>query len=168
MNIIKKIKQLIKDIRRFLIIGYARNCYKRMVDRAEKLNKEDGDNYYVCIDPTNPNRIIVFNRREFRLFRRRFNALQIRLSEYLLKETRKIVEVREDGSKVVKITREKMVAKINKSTMVDIYNGCFYSTRLKRDSTPENVEMRRLAYIQWVLDLNDKPKDKKRKKKNRK
>lgn len=165
MNIIKKIKQLIKDIRRFFIIRYARNCYKRMVDRAEKLNKEDGDNYYVCIDPTNPNRITVFNRREFRLFRRRFNDLQIRLSEYLLKETREIVEEREDGSKVVKITREKMVAKINTSTMVDIYNGCFYSTRLKRDSTPEDTEMRRLAYIQWVLDLNDKPKDKKKKRK---
>jgi len=161
MNIIKK-------IRRFLIIRYARNCYKRMVDRADRLNKADNQNYYVCIDPTNENRITVFNRQEFRYFRRKFNDFQIRISEFLLKETREVVETKEDGSKVVKVTREKIVAQINKSTMVDIYNGCFYSTRLKRDSTPEDIEMRRLAYIQWVLDLNDKPKDKKRKKKNRK
>jgi len=165
MNIIKKIKQLIKDIRRFFIIRYARNCYKRMVDRAEKLHEIDNQNYYVCIDPTNSNRITAFNRHEFRTFRRRFNDMQIRLSEYLLKETREVVEERADGSKVVKITREKMAAKINTSTMVDIYNGCFYSTRLKRDSTAEDIELRRLAYIQWVLDLNDKPNDKKKKRK---
>ena len=160
--------KIIKKIRRYLTIRYARNCYKRMVDRADRLNKEDGKNYYVCIDPTNENRITVFNRQEFRYFRRSFNDLQIRISEYLLKETREVVETKEDGTKVVKITKEKVTPKINKSTMVDIYNGCFYSTRLKRDSTQDNIEMKRLAYIQWVLDLSEQPKKKRNKKKNKK
>lgn len=157
--------KIIKKIRRYLTIRYARNCYKRMVERADRYNKEDGQAYYVCIDPTDGSRITVFNRQQFRKFRRRFNDFQIRLSEYMLKETREVVETKDDGSKVVKVTREKMVAKINTSTMVDIYNGCFYSTRLRRDFTPEEIELRRLAYIQWVLDLSEQPKKKKGKKK---
>ena len=156
--------EIIKKIRRYLTIRYARNCYRRMVERADALNKEDNQTYYVCIDPTNQERITVFNRREFRSFRRRFNDMQIRLSQYIIKETRQIVKERPDGTQVVRVTREKMAAKINTSTMVDIYDGCFYSTRLKRDSTPEDIELRRLAYIQWVIDISEQPKRKKNRK----
>lgn len=158
MNIIKK-------IRRYLTIRYARNCYERMVNKADALFLRDHENYYVCIDPTNKGRVTVFNRREFRTYRRRFNDMQIRLSQYIIKETRQVVKERPDGTQIVRVTRENITPKINTSTMVDIKNGCFYHTRLKSDSTPENIEMKRLAYIQYVLDLSEKQKNKK---KNRK
>ena len=128
-------RELIRRIRRYFAVAFARRQYKRAKDAADKAYAATKTHWHVVIDPFG-NALKVIDRRMFRDFKRRYEDIAIRT-------------LVRNGSKYTVET---------KTTMDDVKNGAFYSTSL---TDPIDIEARRRAYIDWVVSLSEKKGEKK-------
>jgi hypothetical protein len=133
-------KKLIKKIRLFFVVAFARRQYKMAKKTADEAKKKLGTNHYVVINPFDDNNLQVIDRKAFRWFKRKYVDAAIRTL------------VRRNTNGNVFYTVEA------KSTMEDVRNGAFYSTAF---TDPIDIEARRQAYINWVVELSEKKGDKK-------
>jgi hypothetical protein len=123
-------RELIRRIRRYFAVAFARRQYKRAKDAADKAYAATNTHWHVVIDPFG-NALKVIDRKMFRDFKRRYEDIAIRT-------------LVRNGSKYTVET---------KTTMDDVKNGAFYSTSL---TDPIDIEARRRAYIDWVVNLSEK------------
>lgn len=123
-------KRLIKRIRLFLVVAFARRQYRRAKEAADKAHAETHTHWHVVIDPFG-NALKVIDRKMFRDFKRRYQDTAIRTL------------VRRGARYTVKTN----------TTMTDVLNGAFYSTAI---ADPIEIEARRRAYIDWVVGLSEK------------
>lgn len=131
-------------LRRYIIIKTAESYYNRMMEGCNELYKKTKQHHYIIIDPIKGNRITITNRGNFRATKRVINDSGARNA------------VRYGQGHV------------STDTMLDVHDGCFYSSLLKADldklmRNPEeneraikhltnDIEARRRAYIKWTLD----------------
>lgn len=122
-------RHLIKKIRRFFVVAFARRNYDKSAKLANELCRQNKCHYYVVIDPFFGKSLMVLFRGEFRAIKRKYNDSMI----HSFVRTGRLF--------------------LNKSTMYDVQDGCFYSTLL---DDADEIEMRRQAYIEWVVELSEK------------
>lgn len=131
-------------LRRYIIIKTAENYYNNMMRDCNDLYKKTKQHHYIIVDPISGNKITITNRQHHRAVKRAINDSSIRLSVH-------------SGELA-----------LSKETMLDIHEGCFYSSLLqsKLDKLlrhPEenrqairhlsnDIEARRRAYIKWTLE----------------
>lgn len=155
MKVFKKIKEIIAKIRRYFVVKAAESYYKRMAQQCRELYKESRLHHYIVIDPMYGGKIVIINRANFRAIKRAIN---------------------DSGSRMLGIYGE---GTFTHDTMWEVQNGSFFSTLLETQlNNPKalesekrkirtDIEARRRAYINWVLEHSDKPKEKSRRKKRR-
>ena len=123
-------RKLIRKIRMYLVVAYARRQYKRAKKQADEARLKSNHHWHVVIDPFGES-LKVIDRNMFRDFKRRYQDVAIRT-------------LVRNGSKYTVET---------KTTMVDVLNGAFYSTAI---TDHIELEARRRAYIDWVVQLSEK------------
>lgn len=126
MKIWKWILAKITNIRKFFIVHFAVRCYNSAVKYADAMSELYHNRaYYVVVNP-DTNKLCIISRKDFRNIRRKINTLAIHSG----------------------------LGEINHDTMEDLKRGCFYHTRLREtESFANEKELRRLAYINYVLEL---------------
>lgn len=124
-------RKLIRRIRNFFVVAYARRQYKRAKEIADNAYAESRTHHHVVIDPFNDRRLVVINRTMFRYFKRRYQDAAIRTF------------VRRGSKYTVVATTD----------MEQMKAGAFYSTSL---TDRIDIEARRRAYIDWVVKLSEK------------
>lgn len=135
---------IFKRIRDFFTVAYARRQYYKAKRVADEQAAKTGKTWYVCLSPFDNRKLQVIDRKAFRKFK----------SKYV-------------DSVVRAYTKAGLIIsydKISPTTMEDVKRGCFYSTAI---TDAKETELRRKAFIQWVLDLSRKSKRKKGKKNHR-
>lgn len=150
-----KIKEIIRRIRRYFIIKSAESYYKRMADKCRELYKETNLHHYIVIDQIYGGKIVITNRKNFRAIKRAIN---------------------DSGSRMLGIYGE---GSFTHDTMWEVHKGSFFSTLLEQQLNDprtfesekrkirNDIEARRRAYVQWVLEHADRPKENLRRKKRR-
>jgi hypothetical protein len=127
-------KRLIRRIRLYFTVAFARRMYARTKDKADKLREETHTHWHVVLDPYNDRQLQIIDRSRFRDFKRRYQDAAIRSLE------------RKYGNKYT-VTTQAL------TTMDDMKRGAFYSTSF---TDPTDIEARRQAYIDWVVKLSEK------------
>ena len=122
---------IIKRLRRYFTVAFARRMYSRTKKQADKLREETHTHWHAVLDPYDDKLLRIIDRSRFRDFKRRYQDTAIRT-------------LVRNGSKYTVIAT---------STMDDVKKGAFYSTSL---TDPIDIEARRQAYIDWVVKLSDK------------
>src|SRR5574344_367225 len=162
------LRKIFREIREYFIIAYAKNRYDKAVKLADELYKKNNKAYYVVIDPYTKKKIVVLSKDSFRRLKRKTTTEYVRVGVILDRLIQKQEMIKKSGHAdknvlgIIKQFREHRkdldtsidVAK--NQNMTDLYNGCFYSTRLLKESSAADIEARRLVYIQWVLDVSRK------------
>lgn len=121
--------KLIRKIRRFFVVSFARRSYNKAVKLANEFRENNKKHYFVVIDPFFGKSLKVLDRNAFRAIKREYNDAMI----HSFVRTGRLF--------------------LNESTMIDVQQGCFYSTMLDDE---QDIEMRRKAYIEWVIGLGEK------------
>ena len=127
------LKRIIARIREFFTVAFARRQYYKAKAVADKQSAKDGKAWYVCLSPFDDKRLQVIDRKAFRRFKSRYVDSVIRA-----------------------YTRAGLIISVDHitpTTMEDVKRGCFYSTAL---TNANEIEMRRKAFVEWVLDLSKK------------
>lgn len=128
-------KKLIAKIRRFFTVAFARRQYNKARKAADEMHAKIGGDFYAVISPFSDKELKILNRSAFRNFKRNYVDGVIRA-----------------------YTRAGFAISANRispTTMEDVKKGCFYSTKLYDTN---EIEMRRKAFIEWVIDLSEKKK----------
>lgn len=128
-------KKLIAKIRNFFTVAFARRQYYKAKQVADKQAAKTGKAWYVCLSPFDDKKLRVIDRKAFRRFKSRYIDSVIRA-----------------------YTRAGLIISVDKispTTMEDVKRGCFYSTAI---TDAKEIELRRKAFIEWVLDLSEKKK----------
>lgn len=131
-------------LRRYIIIKTAENYYNNMMKDCNALYKKTKQHHYIIVDPIKGGKITITNRAHFRAVKRAINDSGVRMAV-------------SQGEGF-----------ITNDTMLDVHEGCFYSSLLqsKLDKLlrhPEenaqaikhlsnDIEARRRAYIKWTLE----------------
>lgn len=126
-------KRLIRKIRDFFTVAFARRQYYKAKQVADKQAAKTGKAWYVTLSPFDEKNLQVIDRKAFRYFKARYTDAVVRAY------TRAGFIISYD--------------KISPTTMEDVKHGCFYSTAIT-DAT--EIEIRRKAFIEWVLKLSEK------------
>jgi hypothetical protein len=128
-------KKLIAKIRDFFTVAFARRQYYKAKQVADKQAAKTGKAWYVCLSPFDDKKLRVIDRKAFRRFKSRYIDSVIRA-----------------------YTRAGLIISVDKispTTMEDVKRGCFYSTAI---TDAKEIEMRRKAFIEWVLELSENKK----------
>lgn len=123
--------KLIRRIRTYFTVAYARRQYRRAKDIADRKREGTKTHWHVVIDPFNDRGLVVIDRSLFRDFKRKYQDSAIRTL------------VRRGSKYTVVATTD----------MEQMKSGAFYSTSL---TDPIDIEARRRAYIDWVVKLSEK------------
>ena len=124
-----------RKLRNFFTVAFARRQYYKSKQVADKQAATTGKAWYVCLSPFDDKRLQVIDRKAFRRFKTKYVSAVIRA-----------------------YTRAGLIISVDKispTTMEDVKRGCFYSTAI---TNAAEIEMRRKAFIEWVLDLSEKKK----------
>lgn len=124
-------RKLFRRLRRYFAVAFARRMYDRARRQADTLREKTRTHWHVVLDPYDDRRLRIIDRKMFRDFNRRYQDIAIRT-------------LVRNGSKYTVAL---------KSTMDDMKRGAFYSTSL---TDPIDIEARRQAYIDWVVELSEK------------
>ena len=128
-------KRLIKKIRDFFTVAFARRQYYKAKQNADKQAAKTRKTWYVTLSPFEDGKLQVIDRQGFRYFKGKYTDAVVRAY------TRAGFIISYD--------------KISPTTMEDVKRSCFYSTAI---TDPADIEFLRQAFIQWVLKLSEKKK----------